>query len=169
MVPAYYPAGQQAPEPWSPFRTWAITTALRSNFLYWAGRRLAPVAVAATILATDRALIESAEVTERARLDAVLDMIMPISARADGLILDAYNTASPPPIDLTAVRAPTFIASAEDDHYRTADSARLLAEGIEGAELMVTPDGGHVWVNRSGEVEAAAAAFLSRVLPATGS
>jgi pimeloyl-ACP methyl ester carboxylesterase len=164
MVPAYYPAEQAAPAPWSPIRTWAVTTALRSDFLFWAGMRLFPTGMLTTVLATDRDLIEAADPEERARLDAVLAMILPISARADGLLLDAQNTASPPEIDLGDIRAPTFIGSAEDDHYRTADSARLLARGIAGAELFITPDGGHFWANRSHEVEAAAAAFLDRVL-----
>jgi pimeloyl-ACP methyl ester carboxylesterase len=164
MVPAYYPPEQAAPEPWSPIRTWAVTTALRSDFLFWAGMRLAPTGMATTVFATDRALIEAADPEERARLDALLAMILPISPRADGLLLDAQNTASPPEIDLSDIRAPTFIASAEDDHYRTADSARLLAHGIAGAELLITPDGGHVWANRSQEVRAAAAVFLDRVL-----
>jgi hypothetical protein len=35
--------------------------------------------------------------------------------------------------DQGAIRAPIFIAAAEDDHYRTADSARMLAGGIAGA------------------------------------
>lgn len=165
MVPAYYPSAQAAPEPWSPILTWAVTRALRSDFLFWAAMRFFPTGMAATVLATDRGLIEAADPGERARLDAFLAMIQPISARADGLLLDAQNTAAPPEIDLGAIRAPTFIASAEDDHYRTADSARLLAAGIAGAELLITPDGGHVWVGRSREIEAAAARFLARVLP----
>jgi pimeloyl-ACP methyl ester carboxylesterase len=164
MVPAYYPPEQAAPEPWSPIRTWAVTTALRSDFLFWAGMRLAPKGMVTTVLATDRDLIEAANPEERARLDALLAMILPISARADGLLLDAQNTASPPEIGLDSIHAPTFIASAEDDHYRTADSARMLASGIAGAELFITPDGGHVWANRSHEVEASAAAFLGTVL-----
>jgi pimeloyl-ACP methyl ester carboxylesterase len=102
---------------------------------------------------------------ERARLDAVLAMIQPISARADGLLLDARNTAAPPEIDLDAILVPTFIASAEDDRYRTAESARMLAEGIAEATLMITPDGGHVWAGRAQEVEAATVAFLRKVLP----
>ncbi|MWD25980.1 alpha/beta fold hydrolase [Aquicoccus sp. SCR17] len=164
MVPAYYPPARTAPEPWSPLQRWAVTRALRSDFLFWAAMKLFPTSMASTILATDRDLIEAADPVERARLDAVLAMIQPISARADGLLLDARNTAAPPEIDLTAIRAPTFIASAEDDHYRTADSARLLAEAIAGADLLITPDGGHVWAGRSSEVEAATAAFLERAL-----
>jgi hypothetical protein len=41
--------------------------------------------------------------------------------------------------------------------------ARLLARGIAGAELFITPDGGHVWANRSHEVEVTMATFLDRV------
>lgn len=166
MVPAYYPPERAAPAPWSPIKAWAITTALRSDFLFWAGMQLFPAGMASTVLATDRTLIESADTKERERLDAVLKMILPISARAEGLLLDARNTASPPEIDLGGIRAPTFIASAEDDHYRTADSARLLARSISGADLFITPDGGHVWAKRSGEVEAAAEKFLGQALPA---
>jgi pimeloyl-ACP methyl ester carboxylesterase len=164
MVPAYYPPEQSAPEPWSPFTTWAVTKAFRSDLLFWAGIEFFPLAMAETVLATDRALIEAAEPVERARLDAVLGMILPISARADGLLLDARNTAAPPRIDLAGINVPTFIASAEDDRYQTADSARLAADRIPRAELLITPDGGHVWANRSHEVEAAAAAFLNAVL-----
>ena len=42
--------------------------------------------------------------------------------------------------------------------------AMIVTGGIAGAELFITPDGGHFWANRSHEVEAAAAAFLDRVL-----
>lgn len=160
LVPAYYPPAQAAPAPWSATRTRVITAALRSDFLFWAGLRLFPAAMASTILATDESVIAAASPAEKARIDATLAMILPISARAEGLMLDARNTAAPPKIDLGAIRAPTFIAAAEDDHYRTAESARLLARGIVGARLLITPDGGHVWVNRSAEVQAAVAAFL---------
>ena len=60
MVPAYYPPEQAAPEPWSPVRTWAVSTALRSDFLFWAGMRLAPTGMLTTVLAMDRDLVEAA-------------------------------------------------------------------------------------------------------------
>lgn len=164
MVPAYYPSELSSPEPWSPLMTSAVRMALRSDFLFWAAQRFLPETTASMVLATDRDLIRSATPAQRTRLDAMITMILPISARVDGLLLDAKNTATPPSIDLSGIRAPTFIASAADDRYRTADSARLLAEGISGANLLITPDGGHVWANRAPEVDAAAAAFLDRAL-----
>jgi 2-hydroxy-6-oxonona-2,4-dienedioate hydrolase len=169
MVPAYYPPARAAPEPWSPLRTWAVTRALRSDFLFWAGMQAFPTGMATTVLATDREVIEGVDAEERARLDAVLAMILPISARADGPLLDTRNTAAPPEIDLDSIRVPTLIASAEDNRYLTAESARMLADGITGADLLITPDGGHVWAGRADEVEAATAAFLDDELSGMGS
>lgn len=166
LVPAWYPPERAAPAPWSPLATRAIAAALRSDLLFWAALRLAPDRMVATILATPPEVLASAGPAERARLDAMLRAILPISARAEGLLLDAAHTAAPAGIDLAAIAAPVFIAAAEDDAYRTADSARLLAARLPGAELLVTPDGGHVWVNRAAEVQAATAGFLARVLPA---
>lgn len=164
LVPAYFPPQHAAPQPWSPLRAWAIETALQWDFLFWIGLRLFPLSLLPTLLATDRELIKSADASERARLDAVITMMMPLSDRAAGLMLDARNTATPIEVDLAAITAPTFIASAEDDRYHTADSARFLAAGISNAELLITPNGGHVWVNRSKEVESATAEFIGRAL-----
>jgi 2-hydroxy-6-oxonona-2,4-dienedioate hydrolase len=163
MVPAYYP-DRPAPPPWPAWKTRLIEAAFRSDVLFWAGVRFFPVATASAVLATDRALIEAADPAERARLDAMIWAILPISLRADGLLLDGQHTAAPVPVDLSAIRAPTFVASAEDDRYLTAESARMIAEGIAGAELLITPDGGHVWAGRNDEVMAAAVAFVERAL-----
>ena len=161
LVPAYFPPEQVAPEPWSPLKTWTVTRALRSDFLFLLGLKLAPNRMASTILATDLAILENVEPAERARLDAILWGILPISARAQGLILDAQNTAAPLPVDFERITAPTLAASAEDDRYVTAASARLIAERIEGAELFVTPDGGHAWAGRRDEVWDRVLAFLA--------
>ena len=109
----------------------------------------------------DLAILDNVDPTERARLDAILWGILPISARAQGLILDAKNTASPLPVPFDRITAPTLAASAEDDRYVTAASARLITERIAGAELLVTPDGGHVWAGRRDEVWDRIRAFLT--------
>ena len=164
MVPAYFPPEQAAPEPWSPLREWAVTRALRSDFLFWVGLKLAPDSLASAVLATDRAILDAVNADERARLHGVLSSILPISARADGLLLDAGHTASPVPVDLAGITLPTLAASAEDDRYRTADSARLIAAGVKGSALFVTPDGGHVWAGRQAELGEAVASFLRSAL-----
>ena len=164
MVPAYYPKSDSAPEPWSPLLTWAVTSALQSDFLFWAGQTLLPETFASMILATDREILKAASKTERARLEELLAMIQPISERSIGLLLDARNTAAPLPVDLSAISAPAFVASAEDDRYLTAGSARMIAGAIPDAQLLITPDGGHVWVNRQAEIDRAVTEFLSKAL-----
>jgi pimeloyl-ACP methyl ester carboxylesterase len=162
LVPAYFPPEQATPEPWSPLRTWAVMRALNSDVLFWAGLRLFPVGIASAVLATDAEVIERADPGERARLDAVMWSILPISARAEGLLLDAGNTAAPVPVDLSRITVPTLAVSAEDDRYRTAESARLIARGVAGAEVFIAPDGGHAWAGRNDEVQAVIAEFLAR-------
>ena len=164
MVPAYYPAEQAAPEPWSPFVTRLIVAALQSDFLFWAGMNLAPGAMSEALLATDRELIAATDPDEHAWLMTFFEMILPISERAPGLMLDGQNTAAPAEVDLAAITVPTLAASAEDDHYQTADSARMIAARVPGAELYVTPDGGHVWAGRADEIQAVAADFIARAL-----
>ena len=164
LVPAYYPPTGAVPEPWSPLKRRAVTAALRSDFLFWAGLKAAPLALGEAILATDRRLLGAIEGAERERVGAILRDILPISARADGLILDTANTARPAAVDLVRITAPTLAISAEDDRYGTADSARLIAAGIPGAELLILPDGGHVFAGRNDEVTARMLVFLEDVL-----
>jgi 2-hydroxy-6-oxonona-2,4-dienedioate hydrolase len=39
----------------------------------------------------------------------------------------------------------------------------MLAETVPGAELVILPDGGHVWIGREAEVFGAIGGFLRRV------
>jgi pimeloyl-ACP methyl ester carboxylesterase len=61
-----------------------------------------------------------------------------------------------------AISAPTLLVSAEDDRFLTAENARYLAGVIPGAEALILPDGGHVWVGHDAEVFAAIDGFLRR-------
>lgn len=160
LVPAHYPVTGDAAKPWSPLQERLFTAALRSDFLFWLGLRLAPLTLGEAILATDREILAGLEGDERVRVEAILWDILPISARADGLVLDAMHTADPVPVDLGKITSPTFLLSAEDDLYETAPSARGIAEAIPGAELMMLEEGGHVWAGRQDEVMERIAGFL---------
>jgi len=69
------------------------------------------------VLATPPELVRDAGPQERARLDAMLDNILPVSLRADGLRGDTavgkHLSSSP----LEWIRAPTLVISARDDRY----------------------------------------------------
>jgi pimeloyl-ACP methyl ester carboxylesterase len=160
LVPATQVPGRPAPPPPNATARWIIETGLRSDVLMWAGLRLARDRMIATLLATDPALVHAADPGEQARVAAILQGILPVSLRAEGLLNDARWAADPPAFPLDRIAAPTLAISAEDDRFGTAAAARTIAAAVPGAQMMMLPDGGHVWVGHDATVTARVAAFL---------
>jgi len=103
---------------------------------------------------------ERASAAERQRLDGVLMDIMPVSKRRVGLLNDAAVVTHLEPADLSQIKIPTLLISAEDDGYGTFRSARYLATGILGSRLVIYPDGGHLWIGHEAEFQKELTAFL---------
>lgn len=162
IVPAIPVPGQGQVEPWSPFQERLVRAALQSDFLFWAAIRFFPGRVTEAVLATDPALIAEASPQEKSRVNAILWRILPVSARAEGLLHDTRSTAGIT-LDYEAIAVPTLAISAEDDLYRTAEGARHLSSVADGAELIIYPNGGHVWVGRNEELFSAIDGFIRRV------
>jgi len=160
VVPATHVPGRPAPPPPDAFARWMIETGLRSDVPVWAAMRLAEDRMIATLLATDPALVHAAAPDEQARVRAILHGILPVSLKYRGLLNDARWAAEPPDFPLAEITAPTLAISAEDDRFGTAAAARHIAAGVPGAELMLLPEGGHVWVGHDAAVMARIAAFL---------
>lgn len=162
IVPASFVPGRPAPPPPNPFAEWIIRRGLRSDLMIWAGIRLAEPRMIATLLATDPDLVAAADPAEQARVRAILNGILPVSLKYQGLLNDARTTAAPPDLPLAMIRAPTLTISAEDDRFGTVDAARHIASTVPGAELLVLPKGGHVWVGHDAEVMAHIADFIRK-------
>lgn len=162
IVPASFVPGRPAPPPPGPLAEWIIRRGLRSDALIWAGIRLAERRMIATLLATDPDLVSRADPAEQARVRAILHGILPVSLKYQGLLNDARTTAAPPDLPLATIRAPTLAISAEDDGFGTAAAARHIAASVPGAELLVLPEGGHVWVGHDASVMARIAEFLRK-------
>jgi pimeloyl-ACP methyl ester carboxylesterase len=163
VVPAAAAAtGQQGTLPAQSPITEAIARRLiRSDFLYWLGIEIAPRAMTRSILATDPALLTAASASERRRARDVMWNVLPVSARAQGLLNDAHFVTTPDPVALDRIAAPTLVISLEDDFYKTIEPARAIAAAIPGAHLVTYPSGGHVWVGRDDEIFAEIVAFLA--------
>ena len=138
----------------------AVNTVLGSDAAFWALSRLAPARMIKTLLATDPALLDSVGAKERQRAEAILSQIFPITRKTLGLRNDAIWAGSPSPIAYEQIAAPTLILSCEDDLFGTADTARLLAARIPGAQLTVYPTGGHIWLGHDDDIADAVAAFV---------
>ncbi len=90
LVPlAYKPPTQ--PDSAPPMPAWIENTMMRligSDFLFRAVLHIARDQVIKTVLATPPGLLATASLSERARLNAMLDNILPVSIRTEGLISD---------------------------------------------------------------------------------
>jgi len=162
-------AGVYAPRPtgappgrMSPAVAFMFDTTLRSDFIFWAGSKLAQRMFIRSILGTPPDVAARAPADEQARLAVVIDHILPVSARRAGLLNDATVVSSQPRYELEAISAPTLAISAADDLYGTFEPARYTAEHVPGARFIGYPSGGHMLVGHGAETAAAVATFLEK-------
>ena len=127
---------------------------ISSDFLFWAALHVARDQVIKVVLATPPELLTTASPGEQARVNAMLDNILPVSLRAEGLVSDTAVGKHLAPALLESVRAPTLIISARDDRYGTYATAKYTASRIPGAKFVGFDKGGHTWVGHDDEVMA---------------
>ena len=164
LVPAAY-APRPGKEP--PLKTPRGTplffeTVLRSDFLFWAMIRAAPKQVMRSILATPPEVVSRASAEEKERMARVMEAILPVSPRRQGLLNDAAVISTLGRYDLERISARTLAISSADDGFGTYETARYSAEHIPGARFIGFESGGHLWVGHHREVLAEIAAFVKR-------
>jgi len=154
LVPlAYKPPSQADSAP--PMPAWVEAAMMRligSDFLFWAALHVARDQVIKVVLATPPELLATASPQERARVKAMLDNILPVSARAEGLRGDTAVGKHLVPAPLGSIHLPTLIVSARDDRYGTYASAQYTTSQIAGAKFVSFDEGGHTWVGHDDEV-----------------
>ncbi len=164
LVPlAYKPPTQADSAP--PLPPWVERTMMRligSDFLFWAALHVARDPLIKVVLATPPELLDPASASEQARVNAMLDNILPVSARAEGLRSDTAVGKHLAPAALASIRAPTLVISARDDRYGTYASAQYTASRIAGARFVGFDEGGHTWIGHDDEVMSEIVALLTR-------
>lgn len=162
LVPAaFVPRAGAAPSLKTPAGTGLLfDTALKSDFLFWAAPRIARSLVTRAILATPPEVVANAHTEEQARVDDVLQHILPVSQRRLGLLNDAAVTSTLPRYDLERIAAPTLAISMADDLFGTYDAARYTAEHVPNARFIGYPTGGHLWVGHEQDVVGEIAGFI---------
>ena len=131
-----------------------------SDFLFWIGMTVARKQMFRRVLATDAAVVAAASPSERQRAQDILWNILPVSDRAQGLLVDTRFASAPQSIPVERITAPTLVVSLEDDFYRTLAPARVIAAAIPGARLVTYATGGHAFIGRETELFAEVDAFL---------
>lgn len=165
VVPAAYAPNRPPARPWTAVEERLAKSALGSDFLFWSLIATSPRTLLDTILATNPALLDTAPPAERRRVLAILDALLPVSERRNGLLNDMRLAGTPAPMPLERISAPTLAISLADDRYLTADAARHIAERVEGAQLIIYPTGGHVWIGHNAELFSAIHGFIEETVP----
>jgi len=162
LVPAIYaPPSDRAPARASHTMMLLFDTALRFDFLFWAASQVAHDTFVRSILGTPPELVARAPAPEQARIQQVLDHILPVSPRRMGLLNDARVLSSLTRYELETIAAPTLAISAADDLYGTFAGARYTAQQIPHARFIGYPSGGHMLVGRNDAAFAEIIAFLT--------
>ena len=147
-----------------PMPPWVEALMMRvigSDFLFWSALHLARDQVINGVLATPPELLLHASPEEQARIDAMIDNILPVSLRAEGLRSDTAVGKHLVPSPLQSIHVPTLVISARDDRYGTFASAQYTASHIAGATFIGFEQGGHTWVGHDNEVRAAIVKLLT--------
>ena len=162
LVPAAYVPrpGNAAPTKTPAWTEFLFGSALRFDFLFWAGTRIARPTLTRAILATPMEDIEKASPAERARVDTVLAHILPVSSRRLGMLNDAAVVSSVPRYELEKISVPTLTISAANDLFGTFEIAKYTAANVPGARFIGYDTGGHITVGHSQEIIDEIATFL---------
>jgi len=104
--------------------------------------------------------VARASADERARIQLVLERILPVRPRRQGLLNDATVVSTLPRYELEKITAPTLAISTADDQYGTFDGARYTAEHVPNGRFVGYPSGGHMLVGRDAAASAEVNAFL---------
>jgi len=157
LVPLTYKPPSQADSapPMPPWVELLMMRLIGSDFLFWSALHLARDRVIQVVLATPPELLHTASPPERARVEAMLNNILPVSLRAEGLRSDTQVGKYLAPSPLESIRVPTLVISARDDRYGTYASAQCTAGRIAGAKCIGFEQGGHTLVGHGDEVRTA--------------
>ncbi|WP_290648952.1 alpha/beta hydrolase [Aquisalimonas sp.] len=164
IVPAANLTGRD-PVKFSALQRVAVERVLSSDLWFWTFATLAADTLLRTLLATDPVLLARVSPEERHRADLIRDGLMPISAKTDGLRNDGFWAGAPAPTAFEDIAVPTLILSCEDDLFGTADTARLLADRIPGARLVIYPHGGHIWLGHDADLTREIHEFIMGATP----
>ncbi len=164
MVPLAFkpPTLADSAPPLPPLVEKAMMRMIGSDFLFWSAIQLARNQLIKVVLATPPELLAGATPDERARVNAMLENILPVSGRAKGLAHDTAAGKHLAPASLASVQAPTLVISTRDDRYGTYASAQYTANGIAGSRFIGFDNGGHTWVGHDDEVMSEIAKLLRK-------
>jgi pimeloyl-ACP methyl ester carboxylesterase len=169
VVPGtYLPRPEEQPRARSTATRFMLEWAVRSDLLYWFACKVSPSTVLTTVLGTPPAVVAGADAAEQARAAQLMRHVLPLSARAAGLMNEGPMIAALAEEPLEKITTPTLVISAVDDLYGTYAAGRYTAGRIPGARFVGYPTGGHLLVGHSGEALTEIKSFFAGRATMTG-
>jgi pimeloyl-ACP methyl ester carboxylesterase len=134
-----------------------------SDFIAWATLKLMPVlpgGMSRMMLGTDPAVLRAAAPEEKARVQQILERLLPVGPRVAGMNFDVATAGKREPYAIEKITCPVLAISAEDDRFGTARRARLIAASVANGRAVVFPTGGHALVGHMADIMRESIAFL---------
>ena len=158
LVPAdYLPAGTS-------IHGGAVVRAIfSSDFVAWVALKLMPVmpgGMTRMLLGTDATIVRTAEPSEKARVQQVLEHLLPVGSRFEGMQFDIKTAATHEPYTIEKITCPVLTISAQDDRFGTASRAKYIAASVPDGRTIVFQTGGHALVGHSADVLREITVFL---------
>jgi len=140
-------------------RVASINRVIGSDLFYWFGITVARSAVL-DLLGVSREVQAGLMPMDKAKMGQVLDAMLPMSQRLDGILLD-QEREMPKDSPLEQIKAPTLVIHARDDSLVEYSNAQHTASRIAGSESMTLSDGGHFLAGHYDEIRARILKFLA--------
>jgi 2-hydroxy-6-oxonona-2,4-dienedioate hydrolase len=137
-----------------------------SDFVAWAALKLMPIMpgrMTRMMLGTDSAVLRNAEPNEKARVQQILEHLLPVRARLAGMNFDIKTAATHEPYPIEKIICPVLTISAQDDRFGTAVRSKLIAATVPDGRAIIFPTGGHALVGRYAEALREITSFLQIV------
>jgi 2-hydroxy-6-oxonona-2,4-dienedioate hydrolase len=143
-----------------------VRAIFNSDFIAWAAIKVMPVlpgGMSRMMLGTDPAVIRAADHEERARLQQILEHLLPTGPRVAGMNFDVATAAQREPYAIEKITCPVLAISAADDRFGTAQRAKLIVANVADGQLIVFPTGGHALVGHMADTVRETTKFLRAV------
>jgi pimeloyl-ACP methyl ester carboxylesterase len=140
-----------------------VRAMFNSDFIAWAALGLMPAlpgGMTRMMLGTDPAVVRGASQDEQARVQRILDHLLPVGPRVAGMNFDVATAAAREPYAIGKISCPVLAISAQDDRFGTALRARLIVSSVANGRVVVFPTGGHALVGHMADTVREAVAFL---------
>jgi pimeloyl-ACP methyl ester carboxylesterase len=132
-------------------------TVLKSDFIMWTFTRVAGDQMF-TFIGVPKELQQKMTPQEREEANQLVQMILPVSQRYEGINHDTINQQNLQRMALEDISAPTIIVDARD--VETYPGSRYGAEHIPNAEFVEFETGGHLLIGHGDEARDAIGDFL---------